>query len=91
MKKKVNLDTMNSKSNRIEEYLKEKILSDLERGRPDFDKTHTLAVVYWLNKIVEHSPELCLDNDVLLISAYAHDWGMLTCSNKDSHYNMAIL
>jgi hypothetical protein len=66
---------MNSKSNKIEDYLKGKILLELERGRPDFDKPHTLAVVYWLKQIIKHSSDLKLDENVLLISAYAHDWG----------------
>lgn len=66
---------MDSKSNKIEAHLKEKILSDLERGRHDFDKLHTIAVVHWLKQIIEHCPDLNLDKDILLISAYAHDWG----------------
>ena len=66
---------MDSKLNNIEAYLKEKILSNLERGRPNFDKPHTIAVVYWLKQIIKHSPELNLNETVLLIAAYAHDWG----------------
>jgi hypothetical protein len=59
----------------LEKYLKEKILSDLEKSRGGFDGIHTLEVVEWLKKIIEHNPELKLDNVVLLIAAYAHDWG----------------
>ena len=65
---------MNS-NNKLEEYLKEKILPDLEKSRGGFDKIHTLEVVDWLKKIIKHSPDLKLDKDVLLIIAYAHDWG----------------
>ena len=59
----------------IENYLNKKILPDLERGRSNFDRPHTVAVVYWLKQIISHSPELNLDRIVLLIAAYAHDWG----------------
>lgn len=76
-------NTMDSKSNNLEEYLKEKILSDLDKGRPDFDKPHTQAVVYWLKQILSHSPELNLDETVLLIAAYAHDWGYVGMFSQD--------
>jgi hypothetical protein len=34
-----------------------------------------LEVVDWLKQIIEHNPNLKLDKDVLVIAAYAHDWG----------------
>lgn len=55
--------------------MREKILPDLEKSRNGFDKIHTLEVIDWLKKIIEHNPNLKLDEDVLLIAAYAHDWG----------------
>ena len=58
-----------------DKYLKEKILPDLEKSRGGFDKIHTLEVVAWLKQIIKHNPELKLDETVLLIAAYAHDWG----------------
>jgi len=61
--------------NKLEEYLKEKILPDLEKSRGGFDEIHTLEVVDWLKQIIEHNPSLKLDKNVLLIAAYAHDWG----------------
>ena len=61
--------------NNIENYLKEKILPDLEGSRGGFDKIHTLEVIDWLKKIIDHNPNLQLDQMVLLIAAYAHDWG----------------
>ncbi|MFA5986035.1 MAG: HD domain-containing protein [Parcubacteria group bacterium] len=66
---------MNFDLNNLEEYLKEKILPDLENSRGGFDKIHTLEVVDWLKQIIRHNPELELDETVLLIAAYAHDWG----------------
>jgi len=66
---------MNSKLDNLEEYLKGKILPDLEKSRGGFDKIHTLEVVAWLKQIIKHNPELKLDETVLLIAAYAHDWG----------------
>lgn len=61
--------------NRIEKYLREKILPELERGRPDFDKPHTEATVKKLKEILKYSPGLKVDPAVLMIAAYAHDWG----------------
>jgi hypothetical protein len=66
---------MNLKLNNLEEYLKKKILPDLEKSRGGFDKVHTLEVVSWLKQLISHNPKLKLDKTVLLISAYAHDWG----------------
>lgn len=60
---------------KIEEYLKERILSDLEKSRGGFDKIHTLEVVEWIKQIINHNPNLKLDRAVLIIAAYAHDWG----------------
>lgn len=65
----------NMDSKKLEEYLKNKILPDLEKSRGGFDKIHTLEVADWLKQIIEHNPDLKLDKDVLLIAAYAHDWG----------------
>jgi hypothetical protein len=59
----------------LENYLQEKILPDLEKSRGGFDKIHTLEVTSWLKQIISHNPELELDETVLLIAAYAHDWG----------------
>ncbi|MFA5926526.1 MAG: HD domain-containing protein [Parcubacteria group bacterium] len=59
----------------IEEFLKIKILPDLKKSRGGFDGIHTLEVVDWIKRIIRHNPQLKLDQDVLLIAAYAHDWG----------------
>lgn len=66
---------MNSHRTKIEEYLQKQILPDLEKSRGGFDKIHTLEVVDWLKKIIKHNPNLGLDENILLIAAYAHDWG----------------
>jgi hypothetical protein len=58
-----------------EHYLQQTIFPDLERGRPNFDKPHTQAVVHHLKEILKQTPQLHLDEEVLLIAAYAHDWG----------------
>ena len=59
----------------LEKYLQEKIFPELETGRPGIDKPHTEGVVFHLKNIIENSPDLNLDLPVLLIAAYAHDWG----------------
>jgi hypothetical protein len=66
---------MDSGLNNLEEYLKEKILPDLEKSRGGFDRIHTQEVVSWLKQIIVHNPELILDETVLTIAAYTHDWG----------------
>lgn len=58
-----------------EAKLQEVIFPELEKGRPDFDKPHTQAVVIKIKTIIEQNPQLNLDRNVLVIAAYAHDWG----------------
>lgn len=82
---------MNSNLDNIEEYLKEKILPDLEKSRGGFDKIHTLEVVDWLKQIISHNPELKLDEIVLLISAYAHDWGYSNIFKEGQVMNFDIV
>lgn len=57
----------------VKKYLGGRILSDLERGRPAFDRDHTLAVVSKMEHILEE--DSLLDPYVMIIAAYAHDWG----------------
>jgi hypothetical protein len=59
----------------IESHLQQAIFPELEQGRPGWDKPHTIAVVYYLKEIINNSPEYSIDYPVLLIAAYAHDWG----------------
>jgi len=68
---------------KIEEYLKERILPDLEKSRGGFDKIHTLEVVEWIKQIIDHNPDLKLDRIVLIIAAYAHDWGYSSLFKED--------
>lgn len=58
-----------------EQKLRDIILPDLEKGRVNFDKPHTEAVVAHIKDIIQHSSELNLDEEVLITGAYAHDWG----------------
>lgn len=59
----------------LETFLQSNIFPDLDKGRPDWDKKHTQAVIFHLKDILTHSPQFIVDSQVLLISAYAHDWG----------------
>jgi hypothetical protein len=72
---------------KIERLLQKKIFPDLERGKRDFDLPHTKAVVMWLQDIIRNNPQLELDRDVLIISAYAHDWGYSGLFEKRDHTN----
>ena len=58
-----------------EDLLKSTILPELEAGRPNWDKPHTEAVVGCIKAIVNNSFALHLDKEVLIIAAYARDWG----------------
>src|SRR3989339_1579799 len=82
---------MNSKLNNLEKYLKEKILPDLEKSRGGFDKIHTLEVVAWLKQIINHNPKLKLDETVLIIAAYAHDWGYADIFRDGQIMNFEII
>jgi len=62
-------------SDQLEQYLQNAIFPDLDKGRPDWDKPHTQAVVHYLKQIFSNTPDLTVDQTVLLIAAYAHDWG----------------
>lgn len=61
--------------NTVEIFIQTHIFPELERGRPNFDKPHTQGVVHHIKEIIKLNPQLNLDQDVLIISAYAHDWG----------------
>lgn len=50
-------------------------MPDLEKSRGGFDKIHTLEVVTWIKQIIDRNHGLKLDRTVLIIAAYAHDWG----------------
>jgi len=82
---------MNFDLNNLEEYLKEKILPDLEKSRGGFDKIHTLEVITWLKQIIDHNPELKLDETVLIIAAYAHDWGYADIFRDGQVMNFEII
>lgn len=75
----------------IENFLKETILPELEKGRPDWDKPHAETTVQHMKKIIESSPKLGLDYIVLVISAYAHDWGYSEIFNDGRPFNLETL
>ena len=39
------------------------------------DRPHTIGVVAKVRELIFHNPELQLDEAVLIVVAYAHDWG----------------
>ena len=60
----------------IERILRQVILKDLaNKGRPQWDKPHTEAVVYWMKYLLEKIDNPSLNSKVLITAAYAHDWG----------------
>lgn len=82
---------MDQKLIKPEEYLKKKILPDLVDSRGGFDKIHTLEVVDWIKRIIDHNSQLRLDRVVLIIAAYAHDWGYSGIFKKDQVMNNKII
>ncbi|MFA6005378.1 MAG: hypothetical protein WC775_02730 [Patescibacteria group bacterium] len=60
----------------FEEILQHAILPDLDRGRKNFDRPHTEAVVFWMKYILNNT-ENDLDPYVMIPAAYAHDWGYI--------------
>ena len=79
------------KLDQIEAFLNKKILPDLEHSRGGFDKIHTLEVVEWIKRIIDNNPQLKLDKIVLVISAYAHDWGYSGIFKKGEVMNAKII
>ncbi|MFA5136432.1 MAG: HD domain-containing protein [Patescibacteria group bacterium] len=66
----------------IELYLKDVILPDLDNGRPDWDRLHTVAVVHYVRQIIKSLEKPQIDETVLIISAYLHDWGYTSLFRK---------
>ncbi|QQS39124.1 HD domain-containing protein [Candidatus Woesebacteria bacterium] len=71
-----------------EKVLQDAIFPELEKGRPNWDKPHTETVVCYVKKIIEKSKELNLDEDVLIIAAYAHDWGYARLFEKGKRLSL---
>ena len=59
----------------LEALLQAAIFPDLERGRPKWDVPHTVLVVAALKRLLVADSAPQLDRTVMLIAAYAHDWG----------------
>jgi len=59
----------------LENFLQRKIFPELEKGRASIDKAHTKSVAIKIKEIVKNTPALKIDYPVLIIAAYAHDWG----------------
>ena len=59
----------------IRKTLVDSIFPDLKNGRKDFDLPHTIAVVYWMEQILEAVESPDLDPLVMIPAAFAHDWG----------------
>jgi hypothetical protein len=70
-----------------ENFLKNSIFPDLEKGRQNWDKPHTETVVWYIKNILDNNQKLKLDRDVLIIAAYAHDWGYSGLFSKEEKLN----
>jgi len=67
---------------KYESFLQKTILPELERARPNWDRPHTTSVVAKVKEIIKHNSQLQLDEPVLIIAAYAHDWGYVDAFTK---------
>ena len=56
----------------LEKELKKEVLKYLEKGRPNWDAPHSLAVVHWMKELLETESG---DSRVLIPAAYLHDIG----------------
>lgn len=61
----------------LEKKLQAKILPELEKGRKDFDRPHTEAVVFWMKELLKNLDNPKLNAKILITAAYAHDWGYI--------------
>lgn len=73
-------------SRSLETLIANQILPELKLGRQDFDLPHTLAVVYWIKQLLQNEASH-LNQKVMIISAYAHDWGYVGLFNKSGSSN----
>jgi hypothetical protein len=83
------VDKQNILDSEVKEFLEDSIFPELERGRPGWDKPHTQAVVYYAHRILGSNTELEIDREVLIIAAYAHDWGYADLFSPDKHGSYA--
>lgn len=61
---------------KAEAILRQIILKDLQnKGRKNYDKPHTEAVVYWMKHLLTHLNTPHSTSQTLITAAYAHDWG----------------
>ncbi len=67
----------------LEKYLQDKVFPDLEKGRPNWDRTHTERVVKFTKEIIKDCADQNVDFFVLLIAAYCHDWGYAGLFDSD--------
>lgn len=75
----------------IEKTLQKIILPDLEKGRKDFDRPHTEAVVYWIQEILKRLNLSESTNKILITAAYAHDWGYIGLFNDIDSTNLELV
>jgi len=73
-------------SRSLESLIANQILPELKLGRQDFDLPHTLAVVYWMKHLLQTEASN-LNHKVMIVSAYAHDWGYVGLFNKPESAN----
>jgi hypothetical protein len=69
------VDKQNILNSEVKKFLEDSIFPELERGRPGWDKPHTQAVVHHAHRILAYAPDVDVDREVIIIAAYAHDWG----------------
>ena len=77
------------KSFDLEPEVKSIALKILEQGRGDWDVPHTLAVVYWMKKLIKKEGG---DPKILVTAAYFHDIGyidLIDWTNYDHKKNLS--
>lgn len=73
-------------SRSLEKLIADQILPELKLGRQDFDLPHTLAVVYWMKHLLQTEASH-LNHKVMIVAAYAHDWGYVGLFDQSESSN----
>jgi hypothetical protein len=75
---------------RVEQVLRQIILKDLNnKGRLDWDRPHTEAVVHWMKHLLKVLNSPTLNTKILITAAYAHDWGYADLFSREKTLSIA--
>jgi putative nucleotidyltransferase with HDIG domain len=74
--------------NNLEEKLKIEVFKYLEKGRPNWDLPHTLAVVHWMKELLKGEGG---NSRVLITAAYLHDIGYANMFDESNYDDDSVM